>query len=436
MLPQLAFRILRTTDPRALWKFSWNFGVRGMLSVERFKRRMKQGEYFPPFLYVSIINSCNLRCQGCWVDVAAPRNSIDLEAMDRLITDAKAQGNVFFGILGGEPFMHPELLDILASHPDCYFQVFTNGQFITEKVATRLRELGNVTPLISIEGREVVSDERRGKKDVLNKTLRGLDNALSAKILTGVATSVCQSNIDDLLTESWLQELINRGVHYVWFHTYRPVGPEMNTQLGLSQEQLVQVRRFIVEMRAKMPIGIIDAYYDDKGQALCPMSNGVSHHVSPKGDIEPCPIIQFSADSIHDPRGIYKTIRDSEFLADFRRLSAEATRGCVVLERPDLVRDLVEKHGAKDTTVRGTALKELEAMEPRFSQWLPGEEVPEKHWMYRLAKRYWFNDFGAYQNQKVTGPRHMTQNGDSESRLDAPTGSAHNPAVNQVVTKP
>ena len=35
-------------------------------------------------------------------------------------------------------------------------------------------------------------------------------------------------------------------------------------------------------------------------------------------------------------------------------------------------------------------------MEPRFSQWLPGEEIPEQHWMYRWAKKYWFNDFGAY----------------------------------------
>ena len=435
MLPQLVYRILRTTDPRALWKFSWNFGVRGMLSVERFKRRLKKGEYFPPFLYVSIINSCNLRCQGCWVDVAAPRNSIDLESMDRLITDAKKHGNVFFGILGGEPFMHPELLDILESHPDCYFQVFTNGQFITDKVAARLRKMGNVTVLISIEGREVVSDERRGKKDVLNKTLRGLDNALKHKILTGVATSVCQSNIDDLLTESWLNELIKRGVHYVWFHTYRPVGPDMNTQLGLSQKQLVDVRRFIVEMRAKMPIGIIDAYYDDKGQALCPMSNGVSHHVSPKGDIEPCPIIQFSKDSIHDSRGIYETLRDSEFLADFRKISAEATRGCVVLERPDLVKGLVEKHGAKDTTVRGTAMKELEAMKPRFSQWLPGEEIPEKHWMYRLAKRFWFNDFQAYKDLDAGGPRHMTPGGGSESKLDDSQDKSHNPALKQVVTE-
>lgn len=396
MLPQLVLRTLRTADPKCIGKFLWNFGVKGMLSVERFKARLRRGEYFPPFLYVSIINSCNLRCQGCWVDVEAERSTLDVQAMDRLITDAKAHGNVFFGLLGGEPFMHPELMDILAAQPDCYFQIFTNGQFITEKVANRLRELGNATPLISIEGREIVSDERRGKKDVLSKTMRGLENALKARLLTGVATSVCQTNIDDLCTESWLQELIDRGVHYVWYHTYRPVGAKMNAQLALTPEQLVRVRRFVVEMRAKMPIAMIDAYYAHDGKALCPMSTGISHHISPYGDIEPCPIIQFAKETVRDERGIFETIRGSEFIRDFRELSAEATRGCVVLERPDLVKQLVEKHGARDTTVRGTAMAELEAMAPRFSQWLPGEEIPEQHWMYRLAKKYWFNDFGAY----------------------------------------
>jgi len=397
MLPALAYRTLRSANFRCVWKFAWNFGFKGMLSVEKFKRRLKRGEVFPPFLYLSIINSCNLRCQGCWVDVEE-KDAIDLALLNRTINDAKAHGNVFFGILGGEPFMHPQLLELLAAHPGCYFQVFTNGQFITEKVAVELKRIGNVTPLISIEGREITSDERRGKKDVFNKTLRGLDNCLKQGILTGVATSVCQSNIEELLTESWLQELIDRGVHYVWYHTYRPVGPKMNMQLALRPDQLVRVRKFIVEMRAKMPIAMIDAYYDDEGKALCPMSTGVSHHIGPKGDIEPCPIIQFATENISDSRGIYETMRDSAFLKDFRELSAQATRGCVVLERPDLVKDLVKKHGARDTTVRGTAMAELDAMTPRFSQWLPGEEVPEKHWMYRIAKKYWFNDFQAYRN--------------------------------------
>lgn len=159
----------------------------------------------------------------------------------------------------------------------------------------------------------------------------------------------------------------------------------------------MRVRKFVVEMRARMPIAIVDAYYDGEGKALCPMSTGVSHHIGPKGDIEPCPIIQFATETIHDERGIYATMRDSAFLKDFRELSAEHTRGCVVLERPDLVKQLVVKHGARDTTVRGTAMAELDAMTPRFSQWLPGQEIPEKHWMYRLAKKYWFSDFGAYQ---------------------------------------
>jgi hypothetical protein len=171
----------------------------------------------------------------------------------------------------------------------------------------------------------------------------------------------------------------------------------MNMALALRPDQLVRVRKFVVEMRARMPIAIVDAYYDGEGKALCPMSTGVSHHIGPKGDIEPCPIIQFATETIHDERGIYATMRDSAFLKDFRELSAEHTRGCVVLERPDLVKQLVVKHGARDTTVRGTAMAELDAMTPRFSQWLPGQEIPEKHWMYRLAKKYWFSDFGAYQ---------------------------------------
>src|SRR3954470_5975296 len=191
MLPALVYRTLRSANPRCVAKFAWNFGFKGMLSVEKFKRRIKRGEYFPPFLYLSILNTCNLRCQGCWVDVESKRTQIDLETLNRTITEAKEHGNAFFGILGGEPFMHPELLDLLAEHPDAYFQVFTNGQFITDKVARRLRQIGNATPLISIEGREIVSDERRGKKDVLSKTMRGLDACLRERILTGVATSVC-----------------------------------------------------------------------------------------------------------------------------------------------------------------------------------------------------------------------------------------------------
>ena len=155
MYLRMAKRVLLETDKRLLLKFAYNFGWRGMRSVQRFKKGLKKGEYFPPFLYISVLNSCNLRCQGCWVDVAAKQEKIEAEQLHRLIREASEAGNSFFGILGGEPFMYKGLLDILAEHPDCYFQIFTNGQLITDEVAKKMRAMGNVTPLVSIEGFQI-----------------------------------------------------------------------------------------------------------------------------------------------------------------------------------------------------------------------------------------------------------------------------------------
>jgi MoaA/NifB/PqqE/SkfB family radical SAM enzyme len=397
MYLKMAKRVLLETDKRLLWKFAWNMGFKGIRSVQKFKKRLQRGEYFPPFLYVAIINSCNLRCQGCWVDVAAKQEKISVEAMDRLINEAKALGNSFFGIVGGEPFMHPDLLTILSHHPDCYFQVFTNGHFITDEMAKELRRLGNVTPLISIEGTEIISDERRGRDGVYSKSMEGIHNSVNNKLLTGVCTSVCQTNIDELVTENWVDRLIELGAMYMWFHTYRPVGPDACDELALTPEQQRRVRQFVVDTRVTKPIGVVDAYFDHDGKALCPAATGISHHISPWGDIEPCPIIQFAKESIHDDRPLFDKFNGSEFLRDFREIVSSSTRGCVVLERPDLLKELVEKHNAGDTTARKTAMQELVAMTPRTSQWDEGNEIPEKSWAYRFIKKRWFNDFGAYE---------------------------------------
>src|SRR5262249_37224266 len=267
------------------------------------------------------------------------------DACQKGAREGGAMANVFSGIVGGEPFMHPRLFDLLEPHPDCYFQIFTNGQFISDEKAKRLRDMGNVTPLISVEGNEIISDERRGRASVLSKTLQGIHNSVKNKVFTGVCTSLCQTNFE-LLSEKWVDRLIDMGVMYTWFHVYRPMGPDANPQLCLTPEQQLQARKFVVEMRAKKPIIIIDAYYDGEGRALCPAATGISHHINPWGGIEPCPIVQFTRESIHsvgeDSRPLREKFLQSEFLRDFRKLSQSTTRGCIVLERPDLLKQLVE----------------------------------------------------------------------------------------------
>lgn len=396
MYLRYARRLLTETDKRLLWKLLWNFVYKGSRAVQRHKRRLARGEFFPPFLYISIINSCNLRCRGCWVDVAAKQEKIEIDVLDRIVREANAEGNFFFGIVGGEPFMHPDVLEIFRRHPKCYFQVFTNGHFITDEVAAEMRRCGNVTPLLSVEGNEFVSDARRGGDGVFNKTMAGIKTCIRHRLVTGVCTSACKSNLDDLVSEAWIDRLIELGVLYMWYYTYRPVGPSPSPELALSPEEQLRIRRFVVEMRPKKPIGIIDAYYLANGQALCPAATGFSHHIGPWGDIEPCPVIQFARDSIYDERPLAEMFNNSKYLTDFRHLAAATTRGCIILERPDLLHELNVLHDARDTTARQTAEAELLAMTARPSQFNPTEELPEQSWVYRFVKRRFFSDFGAY----------------------------------------
>jgi len=250
MMLSLASRFLRETDPRLLWKFGTTFGWKGMRTVQRFSRRCRQGtQTFPAFVVISVTSHCNLRCQGCWVAPGGPVRQLDLEQLDRIVRDCKAQGSFFFGLLGGEPLLHPQLFELIGRHPDCYFQVFTNGTLLTDEVAAEMRRLGNVSPLISLEGDPEVSDVRRGGSDVYARTMAGVEACTRNRLVTGVATSVCKSNIDTLVTESFLRELIARRVHYVWYYIYRPVGPDPKPELVLSEDQIVRLRRFMVEMR-------------------------------------------------------------------------------------------------------------------------------------------------------------------------------------------
>jgi hypothetical protein len=123
---------------------------------------------------------------------------------------------------------------------------------------------------------------------------------------------------------------------------------------------------------------------------------GISHIVNPSGDIEPCPVIQFSRDNVTNAEDIAACFTRSEFLANFRETAARTTRGCILLEQPGALLDFLQRQNARDTSGRGTGFQELAAMAGKPGHHLPGQEIPDRHWAYRFAKKRWFFGFGAY----------------------------------------
>jgi MoaA/NifB/PqqE/SkfB family radical SAM enzyme len=346
--------------------------------------------------FISVTNRCNLCCQGCWVTPSDPPHELSLTQLDNIVAECKRYSARFFGILGGEPLLHPELITFLERHPDCYFQLFTNGLLLNDEAAAVLRRLGNVTPLISVEGDVEVSDQRRGGSGVHEAAMRAMSNCRRHGLIFGVATSVCRSNMDALVNEEFVQDLIKRGALYLWYYIYRPAGPRPTPELALAAEQIAALRRFLVENRARYPILLLDAYWDEKGRAVCPAAMGLSHHVSPAGALEACPPLQFAKDRVGDAADFGDLVADSEFLRRFRDFAVAQTRGCVLLERPRELHRFLTVMDASDSSGRGTAFAELAAMQCCAGHHQPGHEIAERHWLYRFAKRHWFFGFGAY----------------------------------------
>ncbi|MDD3119014.1 MAG: radical SAM protein [Victivallales bacterium] len=378
---------------RKLLRFAWN----GRKTIRAFKKRQKRHEpFFPAFLMLSITNRCNLKCQGCWVEQTREPQQLSMQQIQAIIDTAAEYDSRFFGILGGEPLLHADLFNIFSDNPHAYFQLFTNGTMLNEPICSRLAALGNVTPVISIEGLEEESEIRRGHKDVFTRSLSGLQAAVKAGLFTGVAASINKRNFDQLVDEKYLHYIISEGVHYIWYYIYRPCGADPAPENALTEEQIVRLRQFIVDQRVKARIIIVDAYWDAQGRAVCPGAMGISHHIAPNGAVEFCPVIQFTGAFLHrDAANLENIFQQDKFLEKLRHFSSQAGRGCVLMDSPGELEAFMRQEKALDSSNRD-AYDELKQRRPLLSHDIKEHEIPEKSWLYRLGKKYYFFGFGAY----------------------------------------
>ena len=152
---------------RALMGANYLYGDELQDIYQRFGEK-HAGQKPPWTIVISPTKACNLRCTGCYANAdEKSAEHLEWDLFDRIITEAKTLWGIrFFTISGGEPFAYRSqgktLLDAAAKHNDCLFMVYTNGTLISEEVADRIAELGNLTPAISVEGMEAATDKRRG----------------------------------------------------------------------------------------------------------------------------------------------------------------------------------------------------------------------------------------------------------------------------------
>ena len=140
MLAKLAYRAATELSPRLAAKAAHLWVYKGMLAVRSYQSRLARKELYPPFMFVALTNTCNLRCHGCWVEKEGDAFHLPAEDLDNIIRSGKRRNAYYYTLLGGEPFMHKGIWDIFTRHKDCFFQAITNGMLFTEKNADRIAE--------------------------------------------------------------------------------------------------------------------------------------------------------------------------------------------------------------------------------------------------------------------------------------------------------
>jgi len=400
MLFRLAYRSLTEVAPRLNYKAARLWVWKGLWALRAYRKRLARNELFPPFLFFALTDACNLRCRGCWVAAQGKPDALPPEAVDLAIRQAAKQGVFFHTLLGGEPFLYPAMWELIEKHPECYFQIITNGMFLTDENVAKIKRLGNVSPLLSIDGPEEASDARRGAGSYA-AAIEGAKKLQKAKILYGVATVVTGTNLAETLTEEYVQKMIDLGAMYLWYYVYRPVGPDPAPELCVDPGKMVELRTKLLALRRKMPIILIDTYWTAEGAAVCPAAKGLGFHIGPRGSIEPCPPLSVAKEFLGDHDGdLFKTINGSDFLRNFQRFVQErfATEkngeGCVILQHPQALAGFFRNENVHDASGRDF-LAELDAGEVKSSH-LMDESIPEDFWFYKLLKKNLFFGMGAY----------------------------------------
>jgi MoaA/NifB/PqqE/SkfB family radical SAM enzyme len=161
---------------------------------------------------------CNLQCVHC-INTSGPTDpwlkSLDTESVKRSIKEAEGLGVKEVYFTGGEPFLHRDILALLAfSLQVAPTTVLTNGTLITEKVADTLATLASVSPYslemrISVDDIEAAQNDRIRGKGAFAKAVRAIQ-LLHARGLLPILTA----------TEILQDELPVSSVMYERFRTF------------------------------------------------------------------------------------------------------------------------------------------------------------------------------------------------------------------------
>jgi MoaA/NifB/PqqE/SkfB family radical SAM enzyme len=314
------------------------------MAARRRAREAREGLHVPPIAIFSITNRCNLRCKGCYAQAIRGDvpDELSAERMRGIIGEADELGTSFFVIAGGEPLTRPEIVDIARDFPHIIFLLVTNGLLLDAALIEKLTPLRNVVPVLSIEGTQAETDDRRGK-GVHERLTRKMEELKRAGIFFSLSFTVTRTNFDTVTDPQFLRLAVEAGCKLFLHLEYTPIR-EGTDEWVITDAQRESMKDLIASFRARFPAVFIAVPWDEEEQGGCLAAGRGFIHISATGDLEPCPFAPYSDTNVL--RVSLKEALRSRFLRVMRENHeqfAETAGGCALWKNQEAVRALLDE---------------------------------------------------------------------------------------------
>lgn len=261
----------------------------------------------PKSVIWDVTYACNLSCQHCLTDSGNGRTTaLGTEEAHELI-DRLADARVLYvSLTGGEPFLHHDILDLVAYITDRNMRVdiASNGFDVPKRVLERLRELPVFQVQVSVDGIGASHDRFRGKKGAFERACQTLSRLKEEGFSTSISTTTTAQNIGEL--PQIIDLAVSLGCDAFKAIPFIPAGRGRRTvqDLLLSRRGSMQLSRILAEkeqeLRGRLSISTETTFTfllspQDCGEGMSgPMTCSAGYDelsVGADGTAYPCPFL-------------------------------------------------------------------------------------------------------------------------------------------------
>ena len=400
--------IINECDPEVIKKIllalGLGAGVNGTKAVR--KNREKYHCNIPFLMLFDPTSACNKKCKGCWSAEYGHKSNLTLDEMRSIIDQGTKLGTHVYMLTGGEPLVRKnDILTLCKENPNCMFLAYTNATLIDEDFCLKMKEIGNLSLALSIEGSEASNDERRGDGSY-QTTIAAMDLLKKHGLFFGISVCYTSHNIPYVTGDEFLDLMVSKGARFAFYFNYMPLGSGADVSLIPTPDQRVHMYSWLRKVRngkTGKPMFFMDFQNDAEYVGGCIAGGRNYFHINSEGDMEPCVFIHYSDANIRT-HTILEGLKSPLFQAYYHNqpFNDNHLRPCPMLENPDCLRKIIAETGAKSTDlVEKESAEQLCSKCDKFaSQWQP---IADKLWaetVHPNPKTQFYRDTEEYKAQQ------------------------------------